>query len=307
MKILILGGTGAVGSGITQELRKEGHQVDITGRRQGIRVDLASTAGFSQLRTLAPEYGLIINASGVEDPDLLTAVSPVPFVEVSATASYLAQLADQATKGHSVLLGAGLIPGLSTLMIHELPHEPGDDLDLAVILGTGEHHGPAAVQWTASLAGQEIYAPPEGGKIRNFTETRTLFSPTGPRTYLRTDFPDHLLTGDQLAVNVRSYLAVGDRLTTFALRMVGKIPSLSSLMQRVPAMGSDRWSLTLHNRRNGMQLHTSGHGQSRATAWFTAAAALALREHNPGTVVTTGSLMRLADLTDQLQRLQAPA
>ena len=299
MRALVLGGSGAVGQVIVAELERAGHTTTVAGRRSAAaRIDLSTPAGIGQLMAHASTHDVVINASGVENPALAAASFPAAFVDISATGRYLERVAAEAAPGQSVLLGAGLAPGLSTLLVHALPTQPDDEIDLGIALGTGEAHGPAAVAWTAGLAGAPIHEPPGRRAIINLRELRRLPSPTGTRSYLRADFPDHLLLGSAQKVTVRSYLVTGNRPTTAALRLVGRAPKLAPLLAKVPHWGSAEWSLVAVNRRTGTLLSARGLGQSRATGVLTALGAAALHAASPGRAVNTADVLTLHEVPD---------
>ncbi len=273
MRALVIGASGAVGTSIAELLEIAGHEVTRAARRRhpdAVTVDLrGDVRGFAQL---APHHHVVINASGVENPDMAMHLGGATLVDISATGSYLAALRRAAdSTGASVVVGAGLVPGLSTALVGELEAKPGDEIDVAIMLGSGEKHGAAAVAWTKSLAGSEIASRPETKAISNFRERRTLLGGDGKqRRYLRADFPDHTLLGAAGRYAVRSYLALSSRPLTRALAVVGAIPQLSSVISAAPALGDDSWALAAINRRTGERRTASGRNQSRATAELTA-------------------------------------
>ncbi|UZF54508.1 NAD-dependent epimerase/dehydratase family protein [Gordonia polyisoprenivorans] len=156
MRALVMGARGAVGRVVVEELRSRGHVVTRAGRDAGkdligldlTRLDLTAPEGLRTLAHLSAVHDVVINASGVETPALARCGAPA-VVEISATSAYLAALRralcedvggttmSEASVG-TVVTGAGLVPGLSTLLIAELDTEPGDDVDLGVVLGTGD-------------------------------------------------------------------------------------------------------------------------------------------------------------------------
>ncbi|MGX7693737.1 NAD-dependent epimerase/dehydratase family protein [Gordonia polyisoprenivorans] len=192
MRALVMGARGAVGRVVVEELRSRGHVVTRAGRGAGkdligldlTRLDLTAPEGLRTLAHLSAVHDVVINASGVETPALARCGAPA-VVEISATSAYLAALrraVREAVGGTTmseapvgtVVTGAGLVPGLSTLLIAELDTEPGDDVDLGVVLGTGEHHGAAAVEWTAGLLGTRVHHPPEGRRVVNLRQSRRI-------------------------------------------------------------------------------------------------------------------------------------
>lgn len=295
MRALVVGATGAVGRVVSSELRSRGWVVTEGSRSSpAATIDLSGPAGFDALRRLAEAHDLVVNASGVEDVRLVRAAAPAAYLDVSATGRALTELRSAAVPGQRVLLGAGLVPGLSTMLIDALPTAPGDSIDLAVVLGTGEPHGPAAVTWTAGLAGRPVFQPPDGRPVMNFREHRVLPADRGIRRYLRADFPDHVLVDPARALAIRSYLAVGNRVTTRALAWVGRVPRLAPLLARTPHWGDDRWSVIGVNRRTGTQIGARGRGQSRATGVLAALGADALMRHPSATIHTMADLVPLS-------------
>lgn len=290
MRALILGARGAVGRVVAAELLTAGHEVVPAGRTAvpgGVRIALPSGDGWLALERAAAGVDVVVNASGIEDVRIGRHVGETRLVEISAAASYLAQL--RAT-GANVLLGAGLVPGLSTVLVAALESQTGDDVDLLVMLGSGEVHGPAAVAWTAGLIGADVYEPAEGGVVRNLVPSRPAIGPDGrKRRYLRADFPDNLLAAD---VSVRSYLTLSSPLAVNALALVARLPRLKSVIERSPHLGSSDWHLMAVNRRTGQTLAVSGVGQSETTGLMTALAATSDFEG----VVTMDQAVGLADV-----------
>ncbi|WP_119695764.1 hypothetical protein [Microbacterium halotolerans] len=300
MRFLVIGARGAIGRAAASALRTAGHHITPAGRSapdDGIAIDLSTGAGRTALRDAAADHDVVINASGVEDPRIAELLGGAVLVDASATAEYLAQLsAAVADAGASSVLGAGLAPGLSTLLVAAVASEPGDDVDLAIVLGGGETHGAAAVEWTAALAGRKVWGASEEGAVFNFRQRRRLPTGSGERSCLRADFPDDLLIGRARGVAVRSFLATDSALTTAALRLVGSFPALSRLVSRAPHLGSDQWSLTAVNRRTREVVTAKGAGQSQTTGELVAlAAAMAARTQISG-VVTSADLFTLDDV-----------
>lgn len=294
MRALVLGGSGAVGRVIVGELADRGWSVTSASRRSSAAaIDLGSPAGIRELARHAGSHDVVINASGVEDPGIVRAAAPAAYVDISATGRALAAMREAAVPGQAVLLWAGLVPGLSTMLVAALPTQHGDDVDLAVILGTGERHGPAAIEWTAALAGQPVFSPPERETVMNLREWRRLPSQRGPRGYFRADFPDHWLADAGRGIRVRSYLAAGGALTTAALGLVGRFPRLAPLLARAPHLGTERWSLVVQNRRTGARVSAAGVRQSRAAGVLAALGAEALVRGGVSGVVTMADTLRL--------------
>lgn len=300
----MLGARGAVGRVIVAELRKAGDGVVPAGRTApegGVAIDLSTDAGFSALPHVAAEVEVVVNASGIERPELATLVGAAPAVEISATGRYLDQLAQRASiDGASVLLGAGLVPGLSTIMASALDGRPGDAIDVMVMLGSGEAHGTAAVEWTSRLLGSTIHAAPEAEPIPNLRSWRRTSVPGGrPRRHLRADFPDHVLIGRARKQEIRTYLALSSPVATAALALVAHVPQLRGVLARAPHVGSPRWHLNTTNRRTGQRLHATGASQSHATGVLTAFAARRMAADPPGAPVTMDRVISWSEALGQ--------
>lgn len=287
MRALVLGATGAVGAEVARILAAAGHEVTAAARRprDGVRaLDLATDQGRSALQAEAVRHDVVVNASGAEDPRLATMVGAAGLVDISATGSYLSALEAAAPAGSRIVLGAGLAPGLTTCLVAALPPGTGSEVDVAIMLGGGEQHGAAAVEWTAALAGRAVFAASDGA--RNLVGWTTLPGPRGSRRYLRADFPDDVLLGRRLGVGIRSHLAVDSRLSTWALALVGRLPCIRGAIARAPHLGSDRWFVAVRERRTGATLTARGRRQSLATAAVAALAAERLADRTaPGCVV----------------------
>ncbi|MBN9178007.1 MAG: hypothetical protein J0I43_11670 [Microbacterium sp.] len=298
-----MGARGAVGAAVTAEVRDLGHdpiQVGRTSVPGGIAADATSSEGLKRIGAAARDVDAVIDASGLERLDLQRAIGTTPLIDISATASHLTRLAAAAPAGSTVLLGAGIAPGASSVLIAALDVAPGDDIDVAVLLGAGEAHGAAAVEWTARLAGTTVFAAPEtdavGGKIRNLRTTRRFPDGGRDRRFLRADFPDDALIGRPRGLRVRSWLALDSALATNALALVGLVPPLAPMLRHAPHLGSDRWRVRVSNRRTGHTRLASGRGQSVATGRLAARAALRIAEGGVTGVVTMADVLTPADL-----------
>jgi hypothetical protein len=300
MRAIVLGARGAVGGVIVDELRRGGHDVLAAGRSAAndVRVDLSADDGMSTLTEASASVDVVVNASGIEDPRLSAAVPAAVLLDISASAGYLAALRDAAPSDGRVVVGVGLAPGLTTAMVAQLDTRPGDEVDVAIMLGSGEVHGPAAVQWTADLIGRAVHDPAESGRVMNLRSARTFRASDGARRHLRADFPDHHLASG--ALQVRSWLAVTSRAATSALGAAGWMPVLRPLVARAPHVGSSAWRVQAVSRRTGETVEAEGVGQSRATGTLAALAAERAAALPPGSRATSADLFTVAEATDAL-------
>lgn len=300
MKALVLGARGAVGRAVRDHLTRMGHTVTEAGRAMtppGLSINLHSSEGLSRLQQAAVDHDVVVNASGIEDPAVITYAGMAPFVEISATGAYLESLATTDTE-RTLVLGAGLAPGLTTILASALHTIPGDEVDIAITLGAGEAHGNAAMAWTAGLIGRAIHRPPEAGPVLNLRETRRFHTESGIRTHLRADFPDHILVGFPRGIAVRSYLAVSSRIATGALALAGHFPTLTPMINRAPHWGDQRWEVSARNRRTGQLHNAHGIGQSCTTALLTAHAAVAAVKAPRRGPITMADLVTMAELRE---------
>ncbi|GAA1314499.1 NAD-dependent epimerase/dehydratase family protein [Leucobacter albus] len=296
MRALVLGGTGAVGNATVAALRARGHDALRGSRRppagaEHMQLDLATAEGLGRLIEAAKTCDVVINASGSEDPRIASELARAPYVDTSASTAYLARL--RALPGDATrVVGAGIAPGVSTVLAAAVDPRAGDDIDIQVLLGTGEVHGPAAVAWTAQLAGRAIHGAPEDPPLLNYRERRRMSVDGRSRLHLRTDFPDHLLL-DATGAQIRTYLTLGSPVATAGLALVGLLPGLRGMLAAAPHWGDERWRVAVTNRRTGQTLAAGGLGQSRATGEFAALAAIRAAEQPGLGAVTMADLFGL--------------
>ncbi|MFC9515398.1 hypothetical protein ACFTSD_06705 [Nocardiaceae bacterium NPDC056970] len=285
MRVLVLGGYGAVGGPLVRHLRAAGIESSVAGRdaaRADVPLDLADTGA---LEAAARAVDVVVNVSGREDADVArTAVrAGAVFVDITATTAYAREL--ERIDG-PVLLGVGLAPGLTGLLAAQVAAQVAatgaGPVEILVGIGAGERHGAAAAEWTYRLLG-ERFDDPDGSLVRNFTRQQSISLPRAVsfeyRAFpaVRADFADqHALTAS-LGVPVRTYLRMDSRIATLGLATLTWVPALRSL---APARmwGSDRW-IAQARSADGTAQWATGFGQSEGTAAITAWAVRRLAEH----------------------------
>ncbi|WFF08051.1 hypothetical protein O7622_05620 [Micromonospora sp. WMMD1076] len=302
MKALILGARGAVGSVVQRELGRDGHIVTAASRTADGDASVDLRGDLAPLARLADLHDVIVNASGIERSDVCSVIRQTPFIDISATGPYLDAL--RAAAVGPIVLGAGLVPGLSTILAAALGADPGSEIDVLVMLGAGEQHGPAAVAWTAGLIGTEVFRPPEGGTVLNL---RTSVREAGPdgrtRRYLRADFPDHVLIGAAGGLVIRSYLTLSSSPMTMALGLIGRMPVLRGALTLAPRIGTDAWHIVARNRQTGAWQQASGFGQSEATGRLAALAATRISGRRRAVAADVVTMADLVTLNDALEAL----
>jgi saccharopine dehydrogenase-like NADP-dependent oxidoreductase len=285
MNVLVLGGYGAIGSLIVDQLRAAGDIAWAAGRdatRADRPLDLHRLDAES-VRSAVADVDVVVNAAGVEDPALagLFLEQAVGFVDITAASPYVAAL-ERLEPPAPLLLSVGLAPGLTNLLavaVHEAAPGP---VDLALVLGTGERYGPAAVAWSSNLLGRRFADPADAKVIRNYSRpTRFDLPRRGRRRLLRADFSEqHTLTRD-LGVAVRTHFGLNSRLATASLAGLTWIPGGSGLSRHLHLPGSDRW-LALARGADGTIRWASGRPQAHATATLTVLAVRAMPRLGPG-------------------------
>lgn len=297
MKVLVLGGYGAVGTRIVAQLRARGDVALAAGRnaaRADRVVDLEGSDTGS-LRAALSDVDAVINAAGLEDPNLVAQIArDVPFVDITATTGYVAAL-ERLDLPQPVLLSVGLAPGLTNLLAAAVHASTPGPIDLAVFLGAGEQHGAAAVAWSYGLLGRRFRDPGTGRPVRNYTMARSFDLPGHRRRKLyRVDFSDqHVLTHD-LGVPVRTYFGLDSRLATAALATLTWVPGASGAPRGLQLPGSDRW-LVLAQGPDQTSQWASGRVDAQATAVVAATAAGVVGGLPPG-IHHLHQVLTLADL-----------
>ncbi|WP_432513529.1 saccharopine dehydrogenase [Kineococcus sp. SYSU DK001] len=326
--ILVVGASGAVGSRVARALAPEfGRDVVLVGRREG------------PLRELAARLGTRWSAADLDDPAavrrlargvrvaVLTVEGPVAaaralleagagFVDVGATPAHLARLTglDATAREHGAtgVLSVGLAPGASNLLAHEAAAAVGGAarVEITVLLGAAERHGPAAVRWTVD----SLLDPAPGAP----DETVHLPGPDGTVLVRRArgfPFADAPVVAAALGARTTSRLAFDSRPAGAALRALGLLrrtpwsgsgrvrSALARSLGRVHLGGdvftvrADAWSASGEHAARAV----TGHRQTRATAAVTAEVARSLVHgeapagvvHLPALPVAAGLLTRL--------------
>ncbi|QLY29414.1 NAD-dependent epimerase/dehydratase family protein [Nocardia huaxiensis] len=297
MRILVLGGYGAVGRPLVAELRRAGDTVVVAGRdpaRADIAVDLTDP-GLHSYRRAVEGIDVVVNAAGVEDPRLAeqAAACGAAFADITASTEYVALL-EKSMPDRPVIVSVGLAPGLTNLLAAAVHARSPEPIDIAVLLGAGEPHGVAATDWTYRLLGRTFRSG--GERVRNYTRPRVFTLPGhGRRRLVRADFSDqHVLTRD-LGVRVRTHFALDSRVATAALALATWIPGAAAMPRGLPMPGADEW-IVLARTPSGHLAWARGRGQSRATALLTVAAIRASVDLAPG-VHHLHNVLTLADLS----------
>ncbi|ASR39509.1 hypothetical protein BAY61_20585 [Prauserella marina] len=291
-RVVILGGYGAVGREVVAGLLGHVPDVVVAGR------DLAkagTVAGATPLRLDLRDDDLsLLDADAVvmcADQENVRGARAclargVHYVDVSADHKVLTgigELHNLAVEHEATaVLSVGLVPGVTNLLARSLN---GDDTDIGVLLGLGEHHGPSAVRWTLDALGDVG----ESWRMR-------FPAPYGERVVHGFPFSDQFT----LPGKVRTGLCLDSRAMSAFLPRIGKFrhaKPLSWLLRNVH-FGRDGFAVAAAS--NGKVMAFSGRRQSRATGLVAAMVVRRLAGMSPGVqhienAVGTDFLPELAD------------
>lgn len=243
--VLVLGGYGAVGSAVCEELKSIfPGRIVVAGRnlqkaqrlaqRLGERVEPAQVdaAEPSTYQDLLRRTSVVVNC--VERNNFTVAeqclAHSVHYIEVSATVQLLEQLQSlqpEAERANATaVLSVGVAPGLTNLLARYARSRLGPlaEADLFVLLGLGEVHGEAAIRWTLQNLGKRFPIVSGGirSEMRSFGEGRStkMPEPFGKRTAYRFDISDQHTLPHTLGIEtVNTWLCFDSRLATHLLRL----------------------------------------------------------------------------------------
>jgi short subunit dehydrogenase-like uncharacterized protein len=241
-RVLIVGGYGEVGSRIAHHLARQSRfSVTIAGRNETRARQFAQELGASSDWLMVDVTGNVNYDTLLAEVQFVVMCLDLPnvgfareclqrgihYVDVSAEYSTLSAIADlnEFAKKHNALgmLSVGLIPGLSNLMASSCGRliNPIHQLDIAILLGTGEKHGAAAVAWVLQHLSDD-----------NGTSRIRFPEPYAQRTVHRFPFSDQYTLKDSLSVaNAASWLCFDSPAMT---RLIGlaRLPLMRQLFKQ---------------------------------------------------------------------------
>lgn len=165
--VMIVGGYGHVGSQIARRLKKAGHyEVCIAGRDENKANAMATRLGCkaTQLDVRDPQtwskalaaIKTVVVCIDQTDTGFIEHVlkKGLRYIDITADDTFfrdveqLAQLAR--ASGGTALLSVGLAPGLTNLLVKACAEKLDDATEarIGILLGLGDTHGPAAIDWT---------------------------------------------------------------------------------------------------------------------------------------------------------------
>lgn len=322
-KFLVVGGYGHVGRTISTELANQFPGRVIAAGRNIQKAEQLSKETGGKVLPLAldifdPEVNISKSLDGVsqvimclDQPDTSIVeeviLKRVDYIDITAISDFLSstEKLDHFAKetGSSVILSVGLEPGMTNLLaahaataLDEIAH-----LDIFVMLGMGDTHGDAAIQWTLDNIHADFTVLENGIEkaVRSFEDGKRVKLPgIGNRTAYRFNFPDQHSLPKTLGVDfVSSRLCFDLEFVTKAFAALKTMGLLRILRRqwgkeffektlKTLRFGTDQFALKVEvtGRKNGDEITIDsiirGNGEARMTGLVTAHVARQLYNGN---------------------------
>lgn len=211
--VLLVGGAGSVGQRIARIIAPAlGERLWVGGRDRARATTVADALG-AQSRALDVSdpntfkaaldgIGLVVMCLDTSDLTFAHAcvTRGIHYIDITASMQVIERLQcldDLAqTQGAAVLSSVGLAPGLTNLMAKDCVQQSPDaiaSLDIHLLFGLGDHHGPAALEWMVDQLHQPFTMADDPDTPQwSFTKRSTAHfpKPFGPRATYRFNFSD---------------------------------------------------------------------------------------------------------------------
>lgn len=214
-KVLIIGGYGEVGDKVASLLYpKHSYNLVIAGRNLGkattlatqlgegveaCAIDLSLETGFGDVLSNVKMVIMCIDCKNTLFLENCWAENIV-YLDITASYNVIQQLESMSESvkamGSTVLCSVGVAPGLTNLAAKLCLEEnqEASDIDIVIMLGLGEKHGLAAIEWTLSQMNKDFTLFSGKGKksVRNFDDPKTFYFPfnLGSNVAYRYNFSD---------------------------------------------------------------------------------------------------------------------
>lgn len=320
--IVVAGATGAVGRHVAALLANRGKPVIAMSRHAEAARDVANPlsgavgrAGrwtdSSGVEDIEP--GTVVNCTGIEDTRAVQAWRDAGWavIDITASSPYALELAGAPTDGPPLVVGVGLIPGLTSVLARDLIANAPDSTSITIscLVGLGEEYGDASRDWTYSQLGRTITTRRD--TFRNFSQSDTIDFPAGfgARPAWRFDFADRALLPDHLGVEVTTRYCFDSRIAGRALALASAVPTAARLLQRVnkasrrTVAGGTAWWAGVIETDTGRRTTAIGRGQSQGTAAIAAVAAERLTQAHAPAARHLWDLVTAAELVQDVASL----
>jgi saccharopine dehydrogenase-like NADP-dependent oxidoreductase len=241
-KIAIIGGYGQVGSVIVQQLIHHGKQnLLIMGRNQ------KKMTYFAQSLPIAIETRQIDLNQSIDDTQLADIQMVIvcldqkktrfiqqcqrlgiDYLDITANSVFLKKGYQLPSPFSRTLTGIGLAPGITNLAVanYLAAYENTKSVDIDILLGIGDQHGQAAIDWTFSQLTSSYSLPYYQKPVSNFTigKNATFGPHYGKKTTYNFDFADqHLLALNDSTRHYTTYLGFDVSWITKSLALLKKM------------------------------------------------------------------------------------
>ncbi|MFE5318857.1 saccharopine dehydrogenase family protein [Paenibacillus sp. NPDC056579] len=223
--IVVIGGYGHVGQDVCRELgerypgrvyaagrnlaRAEQFSRETGGKVKPMQIDIKKGFGDDER---FHQIGMVTMCLDQTDTAFIRSCLErgIHYVDVTANLDFLEQveqLHEAAASGQATaVLSVGLAPGLTNLMAHHaaLQMDRADTVDISIMLGLGDRHGKAAIEWTVDSLSSRFDVVEHGRlkPVTSFSGGRTVsFGPSlGRKTAYRFPFPDQRIVARTLGI-----------------------------------------------------------------------------------------------------------
>ncbi|GIO37243.1 hypothetical protein J41TS12_21040 [Paenibacillus antibioticophila] len=253
-QIVVIGGYGHVGQGICQELAKsypgkvyaagktlsraEAFSQATDGRVQPMQIDIREIPG----EQLLAGVKLVIMCLDQQNTAFVEVClkQGIRYIDVSADYHFLSQVEQlhslAAATGATAILSVGLAPGLTNLLSLQAARllDKTDNISISLMLGLGDSHGKAAIEWTIDNLRRDFHTITQGKRQphASFTDGRkTDFGGfLGRRTAYRFNFADqHILPRTLQVPDVSTRLCFDHAFLTWFMSALKRIGVLNML------------------------------------------------------------------------------
>lgn len=218
--IVVVGGYGQVGQSVSRLLAERFPGKVYAAGRKLIKAEQFSSATDGAVKPM------LLDVSRLFHPEAMSRVRTVVmcldqentafarqclahgihYMDVTAEAGFMAAMEElheeAAAAGATAVLSVGLVPGMSNLLAADAVAgmDQVDSVDIALMLGMGEAHGRAAIEWTVENMAQDFWtgAGTQRRQVSSFTSGKTFDfgEGIGRKTAYRFNFSDqHTLPG----------------------------------------------------------------------------------------------------------------
>jgi saccharopine dehydrogenase (NAD+, L-lysine-forming) len=326
-RILVVGGYGEVGSKVVLSLIALGHtSISIAGRsplrgQAFIKKLNLEQISFIPLDTSSPDFAklndidLIILCLEQKDPtffkNLLLLGKTV--IDISANDNLHQEIEAFTNYSGHALLSVGLAPGLTNLLVKKMVMDMPklSFAEIGIILGSGDNHGPQAIQWTID------------NLVHNPSPRKKTFSFLGSwskRKVFSFPFSDQFSLKRSLKIEVSTYLGLSPSLMSILVldwsaklprALMEKIKPILYFISQRPIGKDDRFVIQANGYKNNIavpniMIQLEGRNEARITAHVAAIMALqTLKSIPPQGTFHIHELYQWEDIWPVLQKLNS--